>query len=117
MDSVARQVATPDSDAGTSKSSGSPVAAAGVGLLTGGGAFYLLSKAGVPTGLAALGGAALGWFSAFAVAARPRFWEDDPASEETSSGLAEAPPGGPESSALAAFVAEHLGLDMAAYEI
>jgi hypothetical protein len=114
MDSVARRGAVLNPSVETSKSPGETVAAAGVGLLAGGGTYYLLSKAGVPSGLAALGGAALGWLGIFAVVARPRFW-DDPPSEETSSDLAETMPAGTEGSVLAAFVAEHLGLDLAAY--
>lgn len=96
----------------------SPVAAAaaaGVGIVAGGGAFYLLSRAGASLGLAALGGAVLGGIGAFAVVARHREveepFEDDPGREAMA-----VPASGPANAArIAAYLEEHLGREITGY--
>jgi hypothetical protein len=94
-----------------STSPAAAVTAAGVGIVAGGGAFYLLSRAGASLVLAALGGAVLGGIGAFAVVARSRDW--DVPSED--SDLVDTAPGKSEGSMLAAYLSEHLTQDLTAY--
>lgn len=111
MESVTKRIAL-GSNVEISTSPAATAAATGVGIVACGGAFYLLSRAGVPPALAALGGAVLGGIGAFAVVARPRYW-DDPA-EEAVSHLADTAPGmGAES--MVSFLREHLGQEVTAY--
>jgi hypothetical protein len=96
----------------------SPIAAAtaaGLGIVAGGGVFYLLSRAGASLGLAALGGAVLGGIGAFAVVARARYWEEDAPSEEEAAEVVEASPGAEDAAQIVCYLLKHLGDGVTAY--
>jgi len=110
MESV-RRIAILGPNVEISTSPAAAATAAGVGIVAGGGVFYLLSRAGASLGLAALGGAVLGGIGAFAVVARSRDW--DVPSED--GGLVDTAPGKSEGSMLATYLSEHLTQDLTAY--
>jgi len=89
--------------------------AAGMGAVAVGSLSLLLAKsAGVPPGLAALGGAVLGGIGAFAAVAHPRFIDNVP-EEDEDKGIADTVPGGWDAARIVSYLQEHLGQDVTAY--